>query len=1568
MKASSTLCLMAFALVLVPIVELTAAPHDGDVFSLRQPDGTRVEVRVFGDEFYQRVESIDGFSLVRDGETGWICYARLADDGEDFVSTGVIYRGGTVDDLPEPRQRQRIKRLRKRLRLKTSAIRRKAQARRTELFAGEEGASGPELDAQPAPAPAEPQSVLGLTILIQFPDEPGTISRAEIDRFCNQVGYSGYGNNGSVRDYFWDVSNHNLEYTNYVTEYYTARNEKSYYDDCDSGKTRELLGEALNWLDDQGFDFSMLTLDGNNRIVALNVFYAGSPDCGWAKGLWPHKGSYSGFTSDSGIRSRDYQITNIGSQLRLGTFCHENGHMVCKWPDLYDYGGESRGVGGYCLMASSGGRNPRPPNAHFRDLRGWETIIDITNDPPGTLRTHQANSFTTFRYSHPTNEREFFLVESRLKTGRNAGLPDEGLLIWHIDRDGSNNNEQMTPEKHYRVSVEQADGQFHLERDINGGGSNDLFHAGNNDTFDDYTVPDARWWDQSESGLRITGISDVGPQMTFIVDNSPIKLRVAPGAEQQINGLPGGPFAPEAITYSLTNSAATTIDWQLTKTADWLIAPASGTVAPGDTTLIEIALGPAAESLPLGSYTDTVVFTDLTYGSSLERQVELVVAPRELIAHWKFDEASGTEVTDATGHGNTGTIEGGASFDTSSADGRFGQALELDGIDDTVFFEGFALPRPFYTISFWFKPDTDLSRSSSRLDLLYWNNGNHPHITFDKKNTGEIGLYVEYDSVEYEDIITTTRSWPASAWHHLAFTFDGTDYGVYVNGNLEQTYNHPGMHVDTLDPYLGSRKSNDNFFDGRIDDWRFYNYALESDAVFALYRGGRAENPAPADGQTNVRPYTALRWLPRADTGAHDVYLGSDYLAVLNATFRSAEYKDRLEEPYYTGAVLAENTRYFWRIDEVVSPRSIMRGRVWSFTTGTNSTYEQLYEAEDALLSGPEVASNHPGFTGSGFADYMNQSSDYIEWTVFAHYSGEHEITFRYALGSGDRPLEIRVNDQLVHAGLSFPATGDYAVWTYTETLEVTLRPGYNTIRATAIGSKGANIDHLKLIEHFAYLPEPTGLQAYFRLDESAGTIAHDSSGKLRNATLFGDPLWQPGAGALGGALQFDGAGDYVRALGYKGPRGAMPRTVAAWVKTTSQAPAQVLSWGADAPGQKWSLAIEPALGAFGVDVGAGSVFGTNSVTDGKWHHLAAVLPGPDVAQTRLYLDGSTEPLRTIESRPVNTAQGYDVKIANFDDTPNQYFEGFIDDVVIFDLALSDHQIARLAQLGGRAFIAPCGRALLGPAYDLQGDIDKSCAVDALDFAFLAENWLATSSPLLGDIQHDDSVDWQDLALLAANWTTAIAPPTLEQGLVAHWRLDESSGSLAADSVSDHHATLHGQPTWRPAAGWIAGAIQLDGIDDYLATPFLLNPAEQTFSAVAWIKGGAPGQVVIAQTDVNRTAKTWLAAEPVTGALMTGLREPGRGRKPLVSDYPITDGNWHCIAVVWDGLYRSLYADGALVIADSAELSGLTTGTGGLYFGADNSLSAGSFLAGLIDEIRVYDRPLDPVEVSALAY
>ena len=145
--------------------------------------------------------------------------------------------------------------------------------------------------------------------------------------------------------------------------------------------------------------------------------------------------------------------------------------------------------------------------------------------------------------------------------------------------------------------------------------------------------------------------------------------------------------------------------------------------------------------------------------------------------------------------------------------------------------------------------------------------------------------------------------------------------------------------------------------------------------------------------------------------------------------------------------------------------------------------------------------------------------------------------------------------------------------------------------------------------------------------------------------------------------------------------------------------------------------------------------------------------------------------------------------------------------------------------------------------------------------------------------------------------------------LVAYWRLDEEESDIASDSAGENAGLLFGSPVWQPSEGKRDGALEFDGIDDYVITDSVLDPAYGSFSVFAWIKGGTPGQVIISQADGIGTGETWLGMDVSSGYLITGLVPPPLGRfkpEPLISESIITDGQWHHIGLVWDGSYRIL--------------------------------------------------------------
>ena len=270
-------------------------------------------------------------------------------------------------------------------------------------------------------------------------------------------------------------------------------------------------------------------------------------------------------------------------------------------------------------------------------------------------------------------------------------------------------------------------------------------------------------------------------------------------------------------------------------------------------------------------------------------------------------------------------------------------------------------------------------------------------------------------------------------------------------------------------------------------------------------------------------------------------------------------------------------------------------------------------------------------------------------------------------------------------------------------------------------------------------------------------------------------------------------------------------------------------------------------------------------------------------------------------------------------------------------------------------------QAVINPIVDINGD----GVVNGADMCIMVDHWGTDNSLCdIGPMPWGDGiVNVEDLKVLAEHLFE-------DYRLIHHWLLDESEGSTAHDSVGDKDAVLYGNPLWQPSAGRINGALALDGENDYLRTPFILDPASGSFSVFAWIKGGAPGQMIISQRDVvnGRTTNpgnTWLMADSSYGRLMTRLMHPPF--PPLLSESVITDNQWHHIGLVFDiiTLHRYLYVDG-IEVAKDGDLVGGEGSDGGLYIGADKTLNPASFFSGLIDDVRIYDNVLTEEEIAAL--
>jgi hypothetical protein len=255
--------------------------------------------------------------------------------------------------------------------------------------------------------------------------------------------------------------------------------------------------------------------------------------------------------------------------------------------------------------------------------------------------------------------------------------------------------------------------------------------------------------------------------------------------------------------------------------------------------------------------------------------------------------------------------------------------------------------------------------------------------------------------------------------------------------------------------------------------------------------------------------------------------------------------------------------------------------------------------------------------------------------------------------------------------------------------------------------------------------------------------------------------------------------------------------------------------------------------------------------------------------------------------------------------------------------------------------------------------------------------WQVSISPVV-DLNDDGIVDSTDVSIMIDHWgenytLCDIGPTPFGDGIidvedlkilseylfgdmqsVAHFKLDETKGSIANDSAMNRDGTVHGNPEWQPMGGNIGGALLLDGFDDYIMTRFVLNPVDAVLSVFAWINGGTPGQVIISQMN----GANWLLVDPTEGNLMTELQSSNRSGKPLLSQTVVTDGNWHRIGLVWDGSHRTLYVDGVAVAEDTQD--DLGGSDSGLYIGCGRGMEPGTYFSGLIDDVRIYNRVVIP--------
>ncbi len=402
---------------------------------LRQPDSTLVVGFIFGDEYHRRVETADGYTIVRNEATGWLEYARL--EGNRLVPSGLVV--GRVD--PERLEQAGIpKHLSDRFWVMEEIRRLNPEILHDRV--------APERISAAGLGPAALTGTRKMFIVaVEFQPEttppngwskgvynPQDFAARIFDPAEGVVSLTNYykANSGGL---FWPVGS---AYPQWVTLPYTA----SYYKSLNSW-TR-IVEHALDQIKatDPSFDFTTVA---NNGEIDLALIWAGTRET-WGSFFWPHMSSMN--VNKYGIRVRtriavNERNSNGTENKDVGVFCHEYGHVTGA-PDIYDYSTfHHRPLGMYCIMGYS---DPRVGFSGYIKWKvyGWVEAVEIktsgvfkvsalANPSPPSSRLYKI----ALDFNSDGTSFEYLLVENRhngvdplfdtLPARRN------GLLITHVD-------------------------------------------------------------------------------------------------------------------------------------------------------------------------------------------------------------------------------------------------------------------------------------------------------------------------------------------------------------------------------------------------------------------------------------------------------------------------------------------------------------------------------------------------------------------------------------------------------------------------------------------------------------------------------------------------------------------------------------------------------------------------------------------------------------------------------------------------------------------------------------------------------------------------------------------------------------------------------------------------------------------------------------------------------------------------------------------------------------------------------------------------------------------------------
>lgn len=609
-----------------------------------------------------------------------------------------------------------------------------------------------------------------------------------------------------------------------------------------------------------------------------------------------------------------------------------------------------------------------------------------------------------------------------------------------------------------------------------------------------------------------------------------------------------------------------------------------------------------------------------------------VANPAGLVAAYGFNEGAGTTAGDLSGNNHTGILSGA----TWSTQGRFGGALQFDGIDDLVTVADTAALdlTTGMTLEAWVNPTAlggwrtvVLKETSNDLAYtLYADDGTDPvPAGYGATSTGALLR------------ASGTGPLPLNTWSHLAVTYGGGFVRFYVNGVLVNSVAATGSIRTSANALrIGGNSVWGEYFAGRIDEVRIYNRALALSEIQSDLNSPVGGTPGP----DTVPPTTAVTAPAAGSIVRGTVALtatATDNIGVSNVQF------------LVDGAPLGA--------PDASPPYSAS----WDTTLATPGAHTITSRAVDAA----ENTGISAGVTVT--VDNTAPTVTITNPTNGATVSATIDVSANAADVNGIASVQFRLDGANLGAADTVPPFS--VSWATTGSSN-----GSHTLSAIATDAAGNQSTAANVSVTVANTwPVPSGLVAAYTFHQGSGTSVADASGLGRTGTISG-ATWSA-AGRFGKALSFDGVNDMVTVADAASLDLTTGMTLEAWVNPTALSGWRTVVLKETANDLAYTLyahdGTDPVPAGYGA-TSAGTLLrarGTSALPLNTWSHIAVTYGGGFV---RFYLNGAliTSTAATGSFRTSNNP----LRIGG-NNVWGEYFSGLLDEIRIYNRALTQAEI-----------------------------------------------------------------------------------------------------------------------------------------------------------------------------------------------------------------------------------------------------------------------------------------------------